>query len=352
MNFHSVVGGKVGERAVRHLNQKQEWIDFGKSLAMIAVILDHTAGVAYKNSLIQYHTMFAVSLFILLAGITSSISISNSAKVDIGFFVNRTKKILVPYFFASLIYSVYFNDFTFDLVLFMRQMVTFSATAAFYFVFFYLQLILCSVFLYELIVKKSKNIYTDIVIMSLIYLFSVYFNRYTNMGIEYGGGSKLLGGSYFFMFCLGILIYKYMSKLDNIKVKIAWFVVVILLFTIFEQNQMYYKSWSNPPNKYGVLYTLLIFSIIFLFKNIVMVKSEFGNRARAVINSIGKNSLYIFLYHPLIIDIIKEYGIGVNATLIFKLFIVLCPLFLPIGMVKIGKQIRAWNKRTRFFAIG
>lgn len=47
------------------------WLDFGKFIAILAVLLDHSSGLLYKTPLIQRATFFSVSLFILTSGITS-----------------------------------------------------------------------------------------------------------------------------------------------------------------------------------------------------------------------------------------------------------------------------------------
>jgi len=329
----------MGERMKTTSKKQFEWINFAKTLSMIAVVLDHTAGVAYKNGMIQYHTIFAVSLFIFLAGLTSSISIANSPKIDFWYTFNRMKKILIPYAIASLVYSVYFNRMSFNLKLFLSQLTSFSATAAFYFIFFYLQLILCSVFLFKLFNKVSKSLIMDIGLITIIYLLSVYFNRYTSMGMSYAGGDRLLGGNYFFVFCLGILFYKYMDILSNKKITILWLLLTLGTFWIFEKYKIIFRAWSNPPNKYAVLYMLLVFSGVFTVGNIVVLKNPLLKKLIRGINMIGKDSLYVFLYHPILIDIIKQYNFGLIGTPVFKIMLVVCSLIIPILCLEVWKKM-------------
>lgn len=322
------------------INEKHyEWIDFAKSIAIIAVILDHTFGITYKNDVLHYHTAFSVTLFIFLAGITASISIGKHDKNDKNYLFRRIKVIFIPYFFATLVYSIYNNNFMFDLYLFIKQLITFSASGPFYFVFFFMQLVLCSVVIYKIFQKCNGNILKGIGTLLFIYLLCVYFNRYTSMGPIYGGGNKLLGGSYLFVFSLGIIFYQYIDKLSNKKTNIEWLIMVIVAFTVFEKYKIYYKTWSNPPNKYTIFYTLLIFSIIFIVNNIFTLKSKLAVNILNYVNMVGKNSLYVFLYHSLIIEIFLKYNFGMQNTILYKILIVLCSLIVPVFVIEINRKI-------------
>lgn len=51
--------------------QRIRWIDCAKTVAIIAVLVDHNSGLLYQNNNIKIISYFSVSLFILLAGITA-----------------------------------------------------------------------------------------------------------------------------------------------------------------------------------------------------------------------------------------------------------------------------------------
>lgn len=48
-----------------------EWIDCLKFIAVVAVFMDHTWGFLYNSTTFQRTSFFAVSLFVLLGGITA-----------------------------------------------------------------------------------------------------------------------------------------------------------------------------------------------------------------------------------------------------------------------------------------
>ena len=52
------------------MNERKLFVDFGKTVAIIAVLVDHTYNVFYSNQDISILSWFSVSLFIMLSGIT------------------------------------------------------------------------------------------------------------------------------------------------------------------------------------------------------------------------------------------------------------------------------------------
>lgn len=54
------------------------WINFLKGMAIVAVVIDHLYGIVYENGLVRGLTVYSVTLFIFLVGITSSISIERN----------------------------------------------------------------------------------------------------------------------------------------------------------------------------------------------------------------------------------------------------------------------------------
>lgn len=58
------------------------WLNGAKFVAILAVMVDHTNGVLYSNWSIAYASYFSVSLFIILAGMTSYFSGLHHAEND------------------------------------------------------------------------------------------------------------------------------------------------------------------------------------------------------------------------------------------------------------------------------
>lgn len=320
------------------MKKRYKWIDFAKALAIIAVVFDHTIEI-HNNQILKLHTAFSVALFILLAGVTSAMSISRSNFSNKQYFLKKIKNIFIPYIFATFLYFLYNSHFKFDWLIFAKQLVTFSAGGPFYFIYFFLQLIFLSPLIYKIFIKHEHGIVKDVGLLFVVYLIGLFFNKYTYMGPFWGGGRVLLGGSFLFVFCLGFLIYKYMDKLSNKIINITWLIITLMSFIIFENYQIYSKSWSNPPNIFTIFYTLIIFSLIFTVYNLGDFKNKFIEKTIDVINLIGKNSFYIFLYHSLIIQIFLDISLNLGNTMIFKVLTILSGIIIPVIIFEVFNKV-------------
>lgn len=59
------------------MKQEIKWINCAKAIAIFAVLIDHTNGILYTNANIAMASYYSVSLFILISGMLSYISVSN-----------------------------------------------------------------------------------------------------------------------------------------------------------------------------------------------------------------------------------------------------------------------------------
>ena len=84
------------------------WIDFCKGIAMVGVIIDHCYKTFYTNIIIQHHTIFSVSLFVFIGGVTSVISLENSNRKYLINTLRRIVRILLP-FLLALCFGTYIN---------------------------------------------------------------------------------------------------------------------------------------------------------------------------------------------------------------------------------------------------
>jgi len=310
-----------------------------KVVAILAVILNHTAGIIFDNQLILLHTGFSVTLFILLAGITSSVSISGRNEIDHKYLWYRLRAPITSYIIASFVYHVFVNSMRFDFITFINQLATFSASPPFYFFAFYIQLVLCSTILYKVINFKNNCLY-HIGILIVIYLISNYITAHTVIGNIMGGGGNLLGGTYLFVYSLGMMLHNYLPKLTGMRTNFLGLLLVILLLTIFEYKGLIHSIWSNPPNDYLLVYTLLVFGLLF---NLYQVVSKFKNLVILKwIGYVGSFSLYIFMYHKLFIDLSLRYNllqmVGVQNVYLTRIWILSCSLAMPVALGVLAKH--------------
>lgn len=311
------------------------WLDLLKGIAMIAVVLDHLF-YYYNNLSIQYHTGFHVSLFILLAGFTSAISIQNrGGVVNFSYILKRVSKIFVPYLIATFIYCFY--NKIFSPLSILQKIITFSASGQLYFVFFYLQLIAISYFIYKL-VNHQKTKLLDIPLVIIFYILAFLFNKNKIFNSFYGGSGVLFGGSFFFLYTLGFFIKKYEHTFEKKKFNYLLLVVSTVSLVIFKYFNLVSLSWSNPANNWLVIYCLIIFSLIFSLYQLVLFRFP---KILTPITIIGQQSLYVFLYHTLIINIFSKFlFIPQNNSLMTTLYLLFFAIYLPISFVLVKAKVQ------------
>lgn len=313
------------------------WLDLLKGIAMIAVVVDHLFSY-YQNLSIQHHTGFHVSLFILISGITSAISIQNrGGVVNFSYILKRISKVFIPYLVATLFYCLYYQYF--DLLTIFKKIYTFSVAGPLYFVFFYIQLIAISYFIYKLI-NHSKSKLFDIPLIIIFYLLAILFNRYKLINSFYGGSGVLFGGSFFFLYTLGFFIKKYEKIISLKKFNILLLITSLITLSIFEIFGLVSQSWSNPANNWLIGYTLAVFSIILSFYQLFLSQIP---KFLTPITLIGKNSLYVFLYHTLVINIFSKIPIFSK----YYLLIILLSIYLPIFIFSLKNVLNYKNLSPR-----
>ena len=316
------------------------WLDLLKGIAMIAVVVDHLFSY-YQNLIIQYHTGFHVSLFILIAGFTSAISIQNrGGVVDFSYICQRIKKVFIPYLIATLVYCLYFGYF--DLATIFKKIYTFSVAGPLYFVFFYIQLIAISYFVYK-IINHQKSKILDIPLIIIFYLLSSFFNKYKIINSFYGGSGFLFGGSFFFLFVIGIFAKKYEQIFENKQINLVLFFASLILLSIYEFFDLVSKSWSNPANNYLIGYTLIVLSLVISIYQLFLKK--FPNFLKPI-TIIGKNSLSVFLYHTLVIYIFSKIFGYYFLLSTFYFLLLLISLYLPILFSYLYKNVKLNLKPT------
>ncbi len=107
------------------MKKTEIWINLAKFIAIFAVLVDHSYGLLYHRSSIQFLSVYSVYLFILLMGITNYWSFERN-------FGNLKKKVLSgilhiggAYILATAIYQVTAYH-SFDLLRFLTALIYFS----------------------------------------------------------------------------------------------------------------------------------------------------------------------------------------------------------------------------------
>lgn len=309
-----------------------KWINVAKFLAIAAVLTDHTKGILYTDPRISTASYFSVTLFIFLSGMTTFLSSERTGqKITKEIVAGRCRKILIPYAVAVFLYmAVSFHKF--DLMEYLDYLVHFNITGVHYFVLLYLQMLLISPVLHRIILwaeQRSWKVQSCFHLAASVFLlyFASWSIRRTNLMDVYGGGGKLLGGTYLVVFYWGLLagsgVLK--GKLKGGKIipfalsALAWLVwwMLICKKDFFLDRVLSWGNGFNPPGP-----TLIVFSLItaYLFMSGVTLAETYANKftdaVLNLLNELGKHTMYIFLYHWLFISVfLNEYCTELNIWL-------------------------------------
>lgn len=297
------------------MEQRKEikWINCAKMMAILAVMTDHTIGVLHNNNNIALASYFSVSLFIIISGM---MSFSSNERHELSWFqtfVRSSRKIVVAYLVANAVYLIWITHY-FDLKTYLQYVMGFNLSSPFYYVLLYLQLMLISRPLYGIVERipgKVCWVWETGIGMVILFISSLTTN-YTNVLNVYGGGGKILGGTYLFLFYLGMLIskhdvFKNMTLKKSVVLSVAgsilWF--VWWRFECYDQfaldSKLPFGEGINPP---GI--TLIVMAVIVLVLACgifsLLEFSKYLSWITGFASWIGKHSLYIFLYHRLFLD--------------------------------------------------
>ena len=295
--------------------KKIKWIDCAKFIAIIAVLVDHTEGILYHNNSIAIGSYFSVSLFIIISGMLMYISNEKHQLKWIDTFARSSKKIVMAYLIANLVYLLWIDKFL-DIKKYCGYVMHFNLSGPFYYVFLYLQLMLVSRFLFDLLNKvvKKYGFIGEGILGGFVLLFGAWATNYTNILDIYGGGGKLLGGTYLFLFYIGMVFSKHhFFENRSLKRVILFTLSGILLWFVwwnFEcrnqfglDSKLPFGNGLNPPSiSSSVMAIIVLCSCFGIFSLLLYIPY-----LKLIVNFVawlGKHTLYIFLYHRFFLDYI------------------------------------------------
>lgn len=307
------------------MGEKIKWVDCAKCLAILAVMIDHTNGILYTNSNIAIASYFSVSLFIIISGMMSFISNSKHELNWVQTFVRSSKKIVISYLIANIIYLVYMSGF-FDVRTYIQYVIGFNLSGPFYYVLLYLQLMMVSRILYSIINRiptKLSWLY-EMGIGAILLMICSWTTNYTNVFDVYGGGGRVLGGTYLFLFYLGMLISKHHIFGDmNLKKSAILSIMGIVLWYgwwKFEcvdrfalDAKLPFGAGFNPPSiSSGLMAVIILAMSCGVFT--LLDHSKYTRWITDMTSWIGKHTLYIFLYHRFFLDyVVWKYVVTDNV---------------------------------------
>lgn len=315
--------------------KKELWINIAKFVAILGVIMDHSYKFLYYNENLLLVSYFAVTMFIFISGIT--IFYSNDRN-DCKYFLEwirltfkRVKKIVIPYLIATAIYQIIEKQ-SFDIQLFFNNVILFNVCPPMYYILLYIQLLIIAPLLYVLI-KKANNsrckFVNFIMLTSITLVIGCWSNLHTNIADIYGGGGKILGGTFLFVFLVGMLWANFVKEklfLRLIKKSYAMIVVAIIC-VVWLRFYFHYHflldvalpmgKGVTPPNITIFIGAMLAIMVIYL--GVTFLEQYNYTPIKKLLNGIGwlgAHTLYIFMYHWIIVvEFLRPYINFSNSVL-------------------------------------
>lgn len=300
-------------------------LDYFRVIACFSVIMIHISAIGIVNYLPtsnHYKTIivinriffYAVPAFIFLSGITSSYKPIDKDFNYFNFLKRKISKILIPYLIWNIIYYaiiLIINNWSIDIVFFLEKFVTGDMYYHLYFIVIIVQLYLLTPvfnYIFEKFDKRYILIVTALItIISTVKLKFIYSDR--------------IFLKYVFFYVLGIYAAKeystFVKKVKQYKwISFVFYIILTIIFSIL----FYYKNYTLMDYIW-VPYSVV--SIIFLY-NISIYLKKHGTKIYEVVKRISMSSLYIYLMHPLILDVSKKIAlmIGIQSITLQLIFYV------------------------------
>ncbi|MDA3840550.1 MAG: acyltransferase [Patescibacteria group bacterium] len=275
------------ERGVSITSERKgryDFFDYLRGLAIIAVIVIHIGDSFYVEQsgnqvfikLINNISRFAVPFFFISSGIL--LVRGNSLRQ---FFLNKTTRTFLPYFLITIMVGVYYNAGVLEII---RGFFAGKASLPYYFMAILLQFYL----IYPFLVKYSKKKYF-LHITFLITIIALFIEAsWSFYGIP-------LFPRYLFLFAYGISQKdRFLSNSFSLGLKGKSFWIIVVLYYLF--SSIYFQAY---------LYNVRIFYAIALFNLLFLLKDTLKNiPSYSFFCYLGRNSLWIYLIHYFIIQLI------------------------------------------------
>lgn len=336
--------------------ERMYWIDAAKAVAILAVIIDHSAGILYQSRMISLSTFFSVTVFVFLAGMTSYYSSERHKNEKLQKeIVRKVLHIVVPYAISVGVYQLVIYK-KWELLIYIEYLLGFDISLPFYFVFFYLQLVVISPILYR-IIKRCDNgnrfVRNTILIIGVTCISIFAIKRTVTLEI-YGGGRNLFGGSYLIVYLLGELVahYRIIQKWNVNKKNVIVSIIIVVLALVWLSKYEFaldarlgeiFGGGLNPPGITLMIYsTCIIICIYSIFSFIESSDKLFVRKTYHFFQLIGKYSFYIFLYHRLVLDYMLIYIDISNIWIkrfVYLFTMIVVPIVIKIIFDKVKKYV-------------
>lgn len=237
------------------------------------------------------------------------------------FMKSKLEHILIPYILASAIYIYFAYGGLLDLRTYLSALINFNASSPFYYIVFYIQLVMISRILAEIVEwtgRKAKAVLLYSLELVIILGLAVFAMYHTYILPVHGGGQYLFGGTYLFVFYIGMICGKYCNriKIDMTKIAAMFLLSVVMLVIwikymganglILDETVKYFGSF-NPPGPTFLIYSFFVICFVWSMCHIIeALDFQLLNSPYKLMAYIGRNTFYIFLLHLYFLSVVRQ----------------------------------------------
>lgn len=321
-------------------NGRYVWLDFLKGLAIVAVIVNHVFDARvpiHPSALICQFSFYSVSLFVLCGGVSAAISLRRSSLKGEGLWhksVQRIWKLLLSYTIALLITDC-ITEGKLDFCHFVSLWFTFPGQ--FYFVLFFGELLLIAPVLYGSFLRLRGRFWSSSLLLLFMMGLSWLCTCYTYVLPVYGGGRCLFGGSYLWLFCVGLFLWiNHESSVGKVVMSLG--VVLAVPITIVAMIKFLAGGarglvWAlNPPGLLYICYALALLIVLYFFLRNRRFQESCVVRAGEWLD---RRSLDIFLYHMIVLIVLRKLAPGLTGWT----WAICCCVLMLIGSAAMGNLV-------------
>ena len=313
------------------MKNKNAKIQILRALCIIAVVLIHTCPNSLTEVYVRPFLNFAVATFLFLSGYLTNLS--KIKKKD--FYKKRMLRILSPYILWSISYTtINFASRGLSLSRYVVNILTTFASPILYYVFVYIQLVLLTPLLGNVLKKKYWYL---VFIISPLTLLPFYYWSFNGITPNKYLNTILVVGCFRWVtfYYLGLYLKSRTPKKNYDLKKL----IPLYLFTIIIQILEGYIWLQHTLVSAGTHSKLsaMLTSAVFILMTYQYINTEKWKGKNKFLVTIGNYSFGIYLSHYLLIDIFSKFlpiwdkiPFGVNSLIIF---------ILSLSIVMLGKRI-------------
>ena len=300
----------------------------------------------------------------MLSGVSALLTYRQGRQGGIRHQMNRIFKLFMQYALATAVLQMWY-DGIWDLKTYLSYIADFNVAAPYYFFVFFFQLL----FITPMLLKwcsfcgsRRHSYLWHLISLVILGYISTLCIRYTFILPVHGGGKFLFGGTWLIVYYMGIVLeetsffyrtdkQKYILLAVSGVAWIVWWWAKTCEYLPFDRYMKpYWGTGFNPPGINSIIFGFITLAFLYsLFSLMDSWRINIVTRLVRFLSFLGRNTIYTFLYHLLVRDILfritplAKYGYPVKWICVY------CPMILvpPIIAWTVQKAMRFAKLRSQ-----